>query len=248
MGRWLGERRNRTLALMQSIEAKTSAFLADCANLTVSQCLQRFNSSLNGLNDDQISTSTAEYGPNVLSSAKPPRWWTLLFGCALNPFNLLLTILAVISIATAQRATFVILMVMVLLSIGLRFWQELKNSIAVTELTKLVNDTVHVVRNGMQVQLSKTGLLPGDIVRLSGGDVVPADVLLVSTSGLYVSQSMLTGENLPVLKQITDGATLPQSILDSLNICFSGSTIASGSATALVVATGDSNSTVYHQF
>jgi len=232
---------------MQSIEAKSSAFLADCANLPIPQCLERFNSSLNGLNDAQISTSTAEYGPNVLSSSRPPRWWSLLITCALNPFNFLLTVLAIISIATQQTATFVILMVMVSLSIGLRFWQELKNSIALAELTKLVHDAVFVVRNGLQIELSKKELLPGDVVRLSGGDIVPADVVLVATSGLYVSQSMLTGENLPVLKQITDGATLPQSILDSPNICFSGSTIASGSATALVVATGDSNGTIYQR-
>jgi P-type Mg2+ transporter len=225
---------------MQAIEAKSSFFLADCANLTVSQLLERFNSSLNGLNNDQIPTLKDEHGLNVLSSAKPPRWWTILFACALNPFNLLLTVLGIISIATQQMATFVILMVMVTLAISLRFWQELKNAIAVTELTKLVHDTVHVVRNGLSIQISKTELLPGDIIRLSGGDIVPADAALVSTSGLYVGQSMLTGESLPVMKQLTDDATLPQSILDSANICFSGSTITSGSATAMVVATGDS--------
>ena len=225
---------------MQSIEANSSSFLADCSNLTVPQLLERFNSSLNGLSNDQIPTLNDEYGLNVLSSAKPPRWWTILFGCAMNPFNILLTVLAIISIATQQRATFVILMVMVFLSIVLRFWQELNNAIAVTELTRLVHDTSHVVRNGLSIQVSKTELLPGDVIRLSGGDIVPADAVLVSTSGLYVSQSMLTGENLPVLKQLTDDTTLPQSILDSENICFSGSIITSGSATALVVATGDS--------
>lgn len=143
---------------MQAIEAKSSFFLADCANLTVPQLLERFNSSLKGLNNDQLPTLKDEHGLNVLSSAKPPRWWTILFACALNPFNVLLTVLGIISIATRQTATFVILMVMVTLAISLRFWQELKNAIAVTELTKLVHDTVHVVRNGFPIQISKTEL------------------------------------------------------------------------------------------
>jgi len=248
IGRWLDERRNRGVAQLQVIEAKSSAFLSDCANLPVHLCLERFNSSLNGLNDNQIPILVEEHGLNVLSAAKPPRWWSILLGCALNPFNLLLTVLAIISIATAQRATFVILMGMVLLSIGLRFWQELKNSIAVVELTKLVGDNVIALRKGTEIQLSKTEILPGDIVRLSGGDIVPADMVLVNTSGLYVSQSILTGETMPVLKQMTEDLSAPNCILDSPKICFSGSIIVSGSATGLVVATGDSNTLLFDIF
>jgi Mg2+-importing ATPase len=130
-------------------------------------------------------------------------------------------------------------MIMVILSIGLRFWQERKNNIAVTELVKLVEDNVRVVRNGMEVEVAKTELVPGDIVRLSGGDVVPADVVLVDTAGLYVNQSMLTGENMPVLKGLSDGAVEPHSILEATNICFSGTMVVGSSANALVVATGD---------
>jgi len=132
-------------------------------------------------------------------------------------------------------------MIMVVLSIGLRFWQEQKNNIAVTELVKLVEDSVTVIRNGKEVDIPKSDLVPGDIVRLGGGHVVPADVLLVDTAGLYANQSMLTGENMSVLKSLSDGKVEPSSILEAKNICFSGTIIVSSSANALVVATGDGN-------
>jgi P-type Mg2+ transporter len=208
--------------------------------LSVPQCLERFQSSLSGLHEIQIEGILAQHGLNVLSAAKPRRWWNILLACLPNPFNILLTILAIISIATDQTATFVILMVMVVFSVGLRFWQERRNNVAMNELIKLVDDHVVVVRNGIELQIPRPQIIPGDIVRLSGGDVVPADVVLASTSGLYVSQSSLTGENLPVLKQFSDYPADPQSILESSNICFAGSTVTSGSAAVLVVATGDS--------
>jgi Mg2+-importing ATPase len=240
VGRWLDARRARKRAQLNSFEVKSSAFLADCANLAITECLAQFNSSVNGLNHNQISDLVTKYGPNLLSAAKARRWWTILFECIPNPFNVLLTALAVISIATQQQATFVILIVMVILSVGLKFWQEMKNNVAMNELMKLVQDNVNVIRDGAEIEISKHSIVPGDIVRLRGGDIVPADAILVDTSGLYVSQSTLTGESAPVLKQTTDDKDVaPHSIFDSMKICFAGTTIASGSATALVVATGD---------
>lgn len=224
---------------MKSLETKCSSFLADSANLPILQCLQRFNSSPSGLTDTQVRDLLASHGPNVLSAAKPRRWWTILLECLPNPFNLLLTVLAIVSIATAQRATFVILMAMVSLSVGLRFWQELKNNVAMNELAMLVHDDVVVIRSGTEVAVPKSAIVVGDVIRLGGGEVVPADAILIDTSGLYISQSTLTGETTPVLKQMTDEIVTPESALDSTKICFSGTTITSGSAIALVIATGD---------
>jgi P-type Mg2+ transporter len=205
--------------------------------MTIADALEKFDSSLNGLNDTQIASSTNT--PNALSATKPPPWWILLWAYIPNPFNILLAVLSIISAVTKQMATFVILMVMISLSIGLRFWQEQKNSIALNVLIQRVEDKARVIRNGNEIEVSKTELIPGDIVRLSGGDVIPADVILIITSGLYISQSSLTGENIPVLKQLTGTPISSTSILEASNICFSGSTVASGSATVLVVATGD---------
>ena len=224
---------------MKSLETKCSSFLADCANLPIFECLKQFNSSPSGLTDTQARDLLAEHGPNVLSAAKPRRWWSILLECLPNPFNILLTILAIVSIATAQRATFVILMVMVFLSVGLRFWQELKNNVAMNELAMLVHDNVIVIRSGIEVEVPKSSIVVGDIIRLVGGEIVPADIILIDTSGLYISQSTLTGESAPVLKQMTDENITPESVLESPKICFSGTTITSGCAIALVIATGD---------
>jgi Mg2+-importing ATPase len=203
----------------------------------VDDVLQKFHSSLNGLNDAQIDASQSP--PNVLSATKPRRWWSLLWTCIPNPFNILLAVLSIISIVTQQVATFVILITMITLSIGLRFWQERKNSIALNVLIQQVEDKARVIRNGNDTEVSKSQLVPGDIVHLSGGDIIPADVVLINTSGLYVSQSTLTGENLPVLKQMTRDPIVSESILEASNVCFTGSTVVSGSAMTLVVATGD---------
>ena len=88
-------------------------------------------------------------------------------------------------------------------------------------------------------KLPKSSIVVGDVIRLVGGEIVPADVILIDTSGLYISQSTLTGESTPVLKQLTDEIVTPDSVLESSKICFSGTTITSGSAIALVVAAGD---------
>ena len=96
-----------------------------------------------------------------------------------------------------------------------------------------------MIRNGMEIDVSKTQLVPGDIVILRGGDVVPADVVLIETAGLYVNQSMLTGENMPVLKGLSDETVVSHSILEAKNLCFSGTMVVGSSAKALVVATGD---------
>lgn len=131
---------------------------------------------------------------------------------------------------------------MVLLSVSLRFWQELKNNIAMNELVTLVHDDVSVIRSGIEKKIPKSSLVVGDLVRLSGGDIVPADLLLVHTAGLYVSQSALTGEGIPVLKRLTEDVATPGSILECPRICFSGSSVTSGNGIAIVVATGDGKS------
>lgn len=238
-GQWFKQREIRRRTQLTSLEIKCSQYLADYANLSIPACLAKLNSSLTGLHDSQLADLSTKHGANVLSTAKSRRWWNILLACVLNPFNVLLSVLAIISIATQEQATFVIIMIMVILSIGLRFWQERKNNIAVTELVKLVEDNVVVIRSGVEVDVPKTELVPGDIVRLRGGDVVPADVVLIETVGLYVNQSMLTGENMPVLKGLTDKPVASYSILEADNICFSGTMVVGSSAKALVVATGD---------
>jgi P-type Mg2+ transporter len=238
--RWRKSRQATHQNKLRQLESKSSAYLAECANLTILECLERFESSFTGLHSSQVPSLLSQHGENELSTAKPRRWWRILLECLPNPFNILLTALAVISIATQQTATFVVLMAMVLLSVGLRFWQELKNVHALNGLVMLIQDNVQVVRDGVKCEIPKHQVVPGDLIVFSGGDIVCADAVLVDTSGLYVSQSTLTGETLPVLKQLSSTQTEAESIFEASNVCFAGTNVVSGSGTGLVVATGDS--------
>src|SRR6202011_5535453 len=139
-------------------------------------------------------------------------------------------------------------------SVGLQFWQEYRSALAAEKLKALVRTTATVLRRAGQDALAEPRevpireLVPGDLVRMSAGDLVPADVRLVSSRDLFVSQAALTGEALPVEKYDTLGSVVEKSangqgheaegLLDLANICFLGTNVVSGTATAVVVATG----------
>jgi Mg2+-importing ATPase len=143
---------------------------------------------------------------------------------------------------------------MVAISVGLQFWQEYRSALAAEKLKALVRTTTTVLRRpsadaeAEPREIPIAELVPGDIVRLSAGDLVPADVRLISSRDLFVSQSALTGEALPVEKLDTAAAAMEKpangggagsaGVLDCPNICFLGTNVVSGTATAVVIATG----------
>ena len=143
--------------------------------------------------------------------------------------------------------TIIVLSSMVLLSTLLRFWQEFRSNKAAEELKAMVSSTTAVLRAGMPrpQELPISALVPGDIVYLSAGDMVPADVRLLTAKDLFVSQAMLTGESIPLEKHAipmpsaTGSADARHSILEQETVCFMGSNVVSGAATAVVAATGD---------
>jgi len=238
-GRWLRRPRARQLDQLASYETQSSQFLAAVANLPLLQCRERFKSTLVGLSEGQAAERIVHDGPNILSTAKPRAWWTILLHCILNPFNVLLMVLAIISLGTQELASFFILTGTVFISVVLRFWQELKNNIAMNELVALIHDDVLVIRATVEKKVAKSCLVVGDLIRLGGGDVVAADVRLIDTAGLYVNQSTLTGEGIAVLKRLSDEIATPGSILECPRICFAGTSIMSGHGIGIVVATGD---------
>jgi Mg2+-importing ATPase len=208
----------------------------------------------------------ARLGPNEIAHDRPPHWaWQLL--SALNtPFSLLLLALAVVSLLTDEYKAAIIIAVMVAISTLMRFVQEYRSGQAAAKLRAMVHTTASVCRpaprtevppgtaEAFGITLSSDPrieevpiqfLVPGDIVRLSAGDMVPADVRLLSAKDLFVSQSALTGESLPVEKIDMPGAEVKQRLaqlnspLDLPNVCFMGTNVVSGTARAVVVATGE---------
>jgi P-type Mg2+ transporter len=187
-----------------------------------------------------------------VSHEKPPSWYHQLFDAFLTPFNGVLFAVSIVSLfsdvifaAPEDRSfkTIIVLSAMVLLSTLLRFWQEFRSNQAAEELKAMVSSTTAVLRAGMprpqEVPIST--LVPGDIVHLSAGDMVPADVRLLSAKDLFVSQAMLTGESLPLEKYplLPTPRNLARSPLEVETACFMGTNVVSGTATAVVVATGD---------
>ena len=164
----------------------------------------------------------------------------LLLNNLKNPFIGVLVLLGAVSYATDDLKGTVVVSVMVLVSVVMRFLQEYRSSKAADTLRSMVLTTATVSRDGQRCEVPFEDLVPGDIVHLSAGDMVPADVRLLSAKDVFVSQSALTGESLPVekLDQEPSGSPAVANALARATLCFMGTNLVSGTATALVILTG----------
>jgi Mg2+-importing ATPase len=162
-----------------------------------------------------------------------------LLGNVKNPLVLLLVTLGVVSFLTGDQRATVVIFVMVVLGVVLRFFQELRADNAAAKLQAMVSNTATAVRDGKDRELPLKQLVPGDIVRLAAGDMVPADVRVLSAKDLFLNQAALTGEALLVEKKAAPAPADAQNPLELPDLCFLGSSVESGSATAVVIHTGN---------
>lgn len=208
------------------------------------------SSNKEGLGPSQIAEKRKMFGLNEIQHEKAPAWYVQLFQAFLNPFIAVLMILAVISfimdvwlVKTPERdyKTVIVVGLMVVLSSLLRFWQEYSSNRAAEQLKSMVKTTVNVLRRiGGRKEIDIKNIVPGDVIFLSAGDMIPADIRIIQSKDLFVSQAMLTGESLPLEKNgelIRDADH--KSPLELDNICFMGTNVLSGTATAIVVTTGN---------
>ncbi len=220
--------------------ALSAASLADASDM-----LAQLGSSPQGLSDEQASALRKRLGGNEVNHEQPLPWWTHLWQCYRNPFNLLLTVLALVSYVTEDMKAAVVIGSMVVLSTVLRFLQESRSNRAADELKAMVSNTSTVLRPGeatggaLRIEVPMRDLVPGDLIALSAGDMIPADCRLLSAKDLFISQSALTGEAMPVEKFASVPATGSTSgVLERDNLLFMGTNVISGTATALIVHTG----------
>ncbi|MBX6419748.1 MAG: magnesium-translocating P-type ATPase [Nevskia sp.] len=213
--------------------------LSEFARLDAAACLRRLGSSPEGLAEAEAAARRRRIGSNALAYEKNTVWPLQLFQAFANPFSALLIVLALISAATGDRQGAVLLWSMVLLSSLLRFTQEFRSGRAAEKLRAMVHLTAAVKRAGDATFRERPldELVPGDVLRLCAGDMVPADVRLLTAKDLFVSQSALTGEAFPVEKFAAPVAGGDEELALS-NLCFMGSNVVSGAATAVVLATG----------
>ena len=180
----------------------------------------------------------ARTGPNEVAQEKPQGWPLRLLKIIRNPLVILLTTLSAISFATGDARAGTVMAAMVVLSVGLRFLQEARADAAAAKLKAMIHVTATVVRDGAAKEMPLRDLVPGDIIKLSAGDMIPGDVRVLSAKDLFVSQGSLTGESLPVEK-FHDAETKAGELTDrTQEHCFMGTSVESGTATAVVVTTG----------
>lgn len=198
-----------------------------------------------GLSDEQASLMLKTHGPNTPVAERPLAALQMLWGAIVNPFNILLTILAIVSAATQQIPTFVVMMAMVFASTGLRYWQEFKSMIQAVNLIKSVTTNTRVLRyrssGSEELEIDQRNVVPGDIIAVTSGDVFPGDCVLITAEAITITQASLTGEMMPIEKTVRLAAPRPGETLDLLhndNVCLAGTSVVTGNGYALVVSTG----------
>ncbi len=215
-----------------------SPILAEVAQLERSDVFSRMKASPEGLSEDEAASRLAKNGPNVVATNQHRGWPWRLLTAARNPLVILLLVLATISFATGDARAGSVMALMVILSVLLRFVQEARADAAAEKLKAMINVTTTVMRAGKEKEIRLRQLVTGDVVKLSAGDMIPADVRLIAAKDLFITQATLTGESLPVEKLDTREARAGIAPLELANICFLGTSVESGAATAVILATG----------
>ena len=259
----------RRLAILESLRGMIVAkdlppsfaqTLVAAAAADTDALIQQLGSHNDGLTEAEADAIRSRVGLNEVEHEKPLPWWAHLWRCYQNPFNLLLTALAIISYYTEDLKATIVIGSMVVLSTLMRFVQEARSNKAADKLKEMVSNTATVMRRDpaesaaedarkyfqvglhprarKRVEMPIKLLVPGDLVALSAGDMIPADLRVLTAKDLFVSQAAMTGESLPVEKFHALRGAKSANPLELENLCFMGTNVVSGSATAVVVATG----------
>jgi len=217
---------------------RVSPAIVDAAGKDGDELLQALGTCLTGLTQAQADQRARTAGPNEIAQERQQGWTNRVLKIIANPLVILLTILSAVSFLTGDDRAGSVMAIMVALSVGLRFFQEARADAAAQKLKAMIHVTATVVRDGAAREIPLRDLVPGDIIKLAAGDMIPGDVRLLTLKDLFVSQGTLTGESLPVEK-LHEAQTVPVSSPTELkNICFMGTSVESGTATAVVVTTG----------
>jgi P-type Mg2+ transporter len=213
------------------------------SRLSAQDCCKRLESSAGGLEAEEAKQRLKSHGLNLVTRERKPTIFQELWRRARNPLNALLLTLAGVSYFLGDLRAAIVIALMVVLAIGTAFIQEHRSNEAAAHLRAMVKTTASVRREagaggGDYIEVPIETLVPGDVVRLSAGDMIPADLRLLDTKDLFINQSALTGEAMPAEKfahpcreQVDDPFDLP-------NVCFMGANVVSGYGTGVILRTG----------
>lgn len=216
------------------------------ARRPVAAVLENLQSTSLGLMETEAEARLSEYGLNEITRKKRRPGLIRLMILFNSPFNYLLMVLGFLSYVSGNRSSAIMIAIMVLLSVLLRFIQESRSSRAAEELQALVTSRVSVRRRqteqdlqGHLQEIPLKNLVSGDIMTLGPGDLIPADVRLIEVRDLHINQSALSGESFPVEKKAEPDDDTSGNLIDLDNLCFMGTSVVSGMAVAVALATGD---------
>ncbi|HUO54356.1 MAG TPA: cation-transporting P-type ATPase, partial [Rhodoblastus sp.] len=227
------------------LQAKNNGELSDLSHFDADALCARFVSSPEGLTDAEAARRLKELGPNRVTRERKPSVIEEIWLRARNPLNALLATLAIVSYFLGDVRAAVVIAAMVVLAIATAFVQEHRSNEAAARLRAMVHNTAGVLRKGRKppdpedpfTEIPMESLVPGDIVRLSAGDMIPADLRLLSAKDLFINQSALTGEAMPAEKFVHSNGDCADPF-DLPNICFMGANVVSGYGTGIILRTG----------
>ena len=238
------------MAGIQKEEIDVKKYYGEDCTLNVEEFKNKYKVSEKGITKSKAEENIKKYGLNQVKQAKPKKWYNYFFASLFSPFNSILLGISFILVYTdiilpehPSPANIIVIAALIIISTLLEFIEVYRSNSAAEKLKELVETTSTVIRNGKKVKIPVKEVTIGDIVILSAGDMIPADIRLIESKDLYVGQSSITGESDAVRKFTNteiESIENIESITDLDTICFMGTNVISGSAKAVVIKTGDS--------
>jgi P-type Mg2+ transporter len=228
----------RVLAGHDKPSIRVSSLVFETAALGLADVYGRLATRAEGLTAGEAAERLLAHGPNVLARDQRPGLARLLWRAVMNPLVILLAVLATVSFSTADPRAGTMMVLMIVLSVGLKLYQEAKAGSIAAKLKAMISVQATVLRDGQAREIPLAQLVPGDVVQLAAGDMIPGDVRIVHAKDLFVNQASLTGESFPVEKHAADNAVTTAAPLELPTVAFLGTSVESGSASAVVIATG----------
>ncbi len=234
---------------MSKINQNITSYLQKFSSQEADISLEAFNSSLDGLDQDYAEDRLDSYGKNQILYKDDKPWYKYLLAALTDPFVLILLAIVLISYFTdiyflpkedQSWMTVTIISIMIIIAVSIQFYQEYSSKMTTDKLQELVKTTTAVKRKDQPIrELDMEDIVPGDIIKLAAGDLIPADLRILQCQDLFINQSALTGESETVEKKsqaLEDSQS--KNVTDLENICLMGTIVVSGSALGLVVETG----------
>lgn len=222
----------------EKTQIRVSQAVVDAASTDAAGVCAKLSTRPEGLTGDEAAARLVEYGHNVLAADARAGIGKLLWHAVLNPLVILLVVLSTVSFLTGDMRAGIMMVAMILLGVTLKLVQEAKADSAAAKLKAMISVTATVLRDGAPQEIAISQLVPGDVVKLAAGDMIPGDVRMIVAKDLFVTQGSLTGESFPVEKFEVEKNAAATAPIELTSVAFLGTSVESGSATAVVVATG----------